>query len=212
MLERHLDELQAAIVREEAAMAAVEEPTPAERPDWLVEPAVAEERAAEQPNAEDAPAAEGEEPAAAEPAPPPPPLAGAELGPAPRRAMRGERLRHPAELRVQVDGGFLTFYGNKQVFTATCGNPRHGRCVLSRTAEPGKRRQQGRPLGLLTAWLFVGKDLESKADHWNRALWPNAALRSQHRELLADVEGADALFDCERPREPGEGPEPEQVA
>ena len=44
--------------------------------------------------------------------------------------------RHRAELKAVVQGGFITYYATKRIFTATCSRPGHGRCVLTRTADP----------------------------------------------------------------------------
>ena len=116
--------------------------------------------------------------------------------------------RQPAEQRIAVDGGSITFYLLKQVFTATCRNPAHGRCVLTRTAERGTRPSQGRPLGLLAAWLFMGQDLPSKESHWDRHTWPNQATRFYHRKKLAETESGKQLLAEERPCDDGEPEEP----
>ena len=81
---------------------------------------------------------------------------------------------------------------------------------LSRSASEGRSPSQGRPLGLLAAWLAHGAMCGRKEDHWNKDQWPSLEERSAHRELLALVPGSDTLFAAERPQRPGEGPEPDQ--
>ena len=77
--------------------------------------------------------------------------------------------RGQAEVMVEVRGGQIRYYA-QGVFTATCTDTRHGRCVLTRSARPGRRTAQGRPLGLLLAWLAAGTSLDSKAEHWGEAM------------------------------------------
>ena len=149
--------------------------------------------------------------AAGEPVAPQPAAAaadGAETEEEPEQAvLRRER----AELVVPLPGGKITFYPKKQIFVATCNNVAHGSCVLTRSSLAGRRRSQGRPLGLLSSWLFLGETLATKADHWDRGNWPNQDLRSYHRELLADRPGGPELLAEERAVEPGEGAEPDFI-
>ena len=67
-------------------------------------------------------------------------------------------MRQRAEVKLEVDGGLITYYATKNIFVATCRNESHGKCSLTRSALPGRRRGQGRPLGLLKAWLCIGQD------------------------------------------------------
>ena len=121
-------------------------------------------------------------------------------------------LRQRAEVKLEVDGGLITFYATKNIFVATCRNELHGKCSLTRSALPGRRKGQGRPLGLLKAWLCIGQDLDSKEAHWSAETWPNFEARSYHRELLEALPGSFELLESERPQEPGEGAEPDLVA
>ena len=93
------------------------------------------------------PAAEPDAPAL-QVAPALPPAGAAAAAAPPELVPRPGRLA--AEVVVQVEGGFLSYY-RQGVFTATCSNPLHQRCVLTRTAKGGRSEAQGRPLGLLTA-------------------------------------------------------------
>ena len=104
---------------------------------------------------------EGAAAAAVVPPPPPPPP--------PRRAAAGADVgRGRADMVMGLHGGQIAFYANKHIFQATCGNGAHGRCVLTRSAAGGSRAAQGRPLGLLSAWLELGNNTASKDQHWDR--------------------------------------------
>lgn len=65
--------------------------------------------------------------------------------------------RTTALAEVQVDGGKLCAYRNGN-FVAYCQNPSHGRCILTRAQAGGRRPAQGRPCGLLKAWLAMSVD------------------------------------------------------
>ena len=80
------------------------------------------------------------------------------------------------------------------------------RCVLTRTAEPGSRPQQGRPVGLLTAWLAAGAAFEDRATRWDRRQWPGADDRAAARDYLEQTPGGLDMLRHERPQLPGEGP------
>ena len=150
---------------------------------------------------------------AAEPAPtgPPPPV---EANRPP--SVAGERrqpdayqmlgMRLPAEVTLEVPGGRVTYYRLGQ-FTATCTSG-HGRCVMTRSALPGRRVCQGRPLGFLVKWLEQGMSLRSKAEHWNQAAWPDQESRLQKRRELEGMVGGPELLSMERTPREGEGPEP----
>ena len=130
----------------------------------------------------------------------PPPAAAPEDAP--------DRVRHAAEVVCILPGGRITWY-RQGFFTAQCQNPAHGRCVLTRSSEEGRRAPQGRPLGLLAGWLARGLELPDKASHWLKTNWPSLEQRQHSRALLDDAEGGPELLDCERPQRPEEGPEPD---
>ena len=115
--------------------------------------------------------------------------------------------RDNALLLMQCDGGTLRYY-KQGFFTATCNNPRHKRCTLTRTAAAGKKPAQGRPLGLMLAWLQWGEGLETRAQHWTRADWPSHESRSAQREAFSRREGAEDFLAFERELAPGEQGEP----
>ena len=129
-----------------------------------------------------------------------------------RRRLAGSRIR--AELALEVPGGVLRYYETTKLFTATCANPAHGRCVLSRTSEAGRRKAQGRPLGLLMSWLARGEDAGTKEEHWSKdlCLSPSATTRAEHREVLEGLIGSQDFLERERAQEAGESKEPDGLA
>ena len=136
--------------------------------------------------------------------------AASETGEAEAVASEATSGRVPAEITVDLAHGRITFY-RQGFFTATCYAAGHQRCVLTRTALAGRRRSQGRPLGLLAAWLTMGPDVPNKEAHWDRSVWPSQAERWAQREVLATVPGGQDLLDQERPQEPGEEIEPDDL-
>ena len=136
-----------------------------------------------------------------------------EMGAEPAPEVRRQRapslgLRLPAEYSVEVVGGRLAFYA-AGFFTATCRNPRHGRCVMTRSSQPGGKAAQGRPLGLLMSWLQRSDLCLSKEEHWNKESMPSLEQRTAARNQLASVVGGQTLLAFERPKRPGEADEPE---
>ena len=118
--------------------------------------------------------------------------------------------RARAEIYADVPGGKITYYSTKSFYSGTCSNVAHGRCVVSRSAEPGRRACQGRPLGFITAWLQQGETLATRAEHWNRTTWPSHAQRARAREDLTQWSGGAELLLFERPLRPDEATEPEE--
>ena len=161
------------------------------------------------------PADDSEGQNAAGSAAPPAPALVADPVPAPVAVARAPRAQRAGPQRLgavcvaAVPGGTISFYGVKEFFTATCGNKNHGRCVLTRSAVGGTRASQGRPLGLLTAWLSLSQAMETKAEHWDRSLWPDATLRRRKRHELSGLEGGNDLLAFERPLLADEASEPE---
>jgi hypothetical protein len=92
-------------------------------------------------------------------------------------------------------GGQLAFYETNNTFQATCGNAFHGACVLSRRNTRGAH-MQGRPVGLLAAWLSISGVYDTKEGHWEaiQDIVNDRALRLAHREGIATIEGGPALL------------------
>ncbi len=124
---------------------------------------------------------------------------------------------------VRVYDGLITFYPpsahSKGRFQAICPfREQHGEgCQLTRAShgsEGGTRGRdaQGRPLGLMAAWLASAVMFETKADHQGFAAFIGAEDRAASRaHLLNQVGGAD-LAANERPRREGEPEEPTDLA
>ena len=124
---------------------------------------------------------------------------------------------------VSVDFGFgnIRFYFSRLELVAQCANPLHGiRCRLSRSVQGSGtawRHGQGRPLGLMAAWLLAGQDdqlaIPTHADHVKTRTWPKPSLedRVAARAAIAAHPAGAALIAAERPRRPGEPEEPETV-
>ena len=97
--------------------------------------------------------------------------------------------------------------------------PGHGKCNLTRrvvASEVDGREGQGRPLGLIFAWLHRGQHLRTKADHMvlRDNLFGDRVARKEARAALKAVGGQDVadLFASERPQRDEEtDSEPEVV-
>ena len=142
---------------------------------------------------------EGEEPV---PPPPPPPVAAipelGPIGPLPRETAKS--------VTVIFNGGQLAYFYKGKRFQAICSNPDHGRCVCTRSGRLGVTGKEGRPLGLMAAWLKKNGQKE-QYDHVY-APDPSFAERAAARTELAKVNGIEQLMAGERPRSEGEGEEP----
>ena len=143
----------------------------------------------------------------------PPPLA------APPQQEERRAGREPMAV-LFVPGGKLTYYyGGRDInLVAECRNCCHGRCVRTKTLKPPaerlavKKKGQGRPLGLLTAWLARGVDLALKSDHWSDdAMNPSKAERQAARERVKADASMDARMILAAEADKGSGSEPEVV-
>ena len=123
---------------------------------------------------------------------------------APRRP-RGGHARGVADVVFEMPQGRISFYDRYKRFEATCY--KHELCRLTRQAnENPNHAAQGRPLGLLWAWLNMSEDLNDVSEHIN--VWV-LMLLDYERRLAARLElrtfpNAEALFDAERPAREGE--------
>ena len=103
-------------------------------------------------------------------------------------------------LPEHLGGGKICYYYGSQDFVAKCGC--HGsKCRRSRTRVEGRREPQGRPLGALMAWLMDADAFTCKSDH-EATLSPLCEIdydvRVVARDLLSEIDGADALFAQEK--------------
>lgn len=136
----------------------------------------------------------------------------------PPQVGRADVLRAPALSSVNFCGGVIAAYPDKSNptrgrFQATCGNPLHGpRCRLTRAMHGSVRKQnsaQGRPLGLMAAWLLVAHLAEDAIDHDAMIPLLTQDQRAAAREDIKELPGGIELFSAERIRLEGEGEEPE---
>jgi len=140
---------------------------------------------------------------------PPAPAAPQHMG---HRAM-GQRTMPAAS--VDLLGGRISYHYSKQAFEATCCNPAHGQCVLTRTCHgrsvKGHGICGGRPVGFLGTWL-AHHDVESKKAHWNKAAmqYPHAERLATRRQIQGTAAGR-ALLSFEREKASGEDSEPETL-
>lgn len=126
---------------------------------------------------------------------------------APGADARGDRM-----VVLLVPGGKIHYYPKGNFMTAECACPSHGKCVLTRSCKSGGDRFQGRPLGLLLAWLKKGLLLYggAKEEHWDPLTWPSFEERSAARDAFQASASAEAveLLRLERKPIAGEGVEP----
>lgn len=122
---------------------------------------------------------------------------------------------------VLLDGkmvGQIHFYENNKSFTAFCRDPGHLDCRRSRTSlesknpNTRKRAGQGRPLGMLAAWLAESSSYASASEHVHAHVdVTDLTQRKKAREMLLALEGGTSLAEKERPQRPGEAEEPEGI-
>ena len=153
--------------------------------DTLLPDHAAELAAVQEVAAAETPLPEGQAP------PPPPPL---------HPRIPGTRSR--AQLEVVCPNGIIKFYGVNGDFVATCLQKDHGqKCRLTRTARGNDRKPaQGRPLGLLYAWLQLSACDQQTHLH----LRPSLQERIDARTSLAALPDGTSLQTLERDRRLGE--------
>eukprot|EP00971_Amphidinium_carterae_P289934 5756959-Amphidinium_carterae.8 len=138
----------------------------------------------------------------------------ADAEPSPARARRGTTDKATASL--EVEGGRISFYSKKNCFEAVCCSKSHGKCVLTRTSNGRKIKGKaglagGRPVAFLALWL--GRHTcASKAEHMSKdASMFSFEQRYACRQLLQESVAGSELLSHERPHEPDEGSEPEDL-
>ena len=135
---------------------------------------------------------------------------------------RGERGPRDAGFeRTEYRGDHITYYPNKDGteggrFQASCANfAGHGnRCRITRSSLGSVRfwinPAQGRPLGLMAAWLAKSFEVDPAEEHGAMASFSSCADRAEHRGQLMLEDNGMALSAWERPQWPEEPEEPEE--
>ena len=108
-------------------------------------------------------------------------------------------VRVPPSARFDTEGGLMQYYPTDRRFTATCDNPLHGSCVLTRY-DRQRSRMQGRPCGLMMAWLAASAVVETKEDHFNMVaeLEADYEIRQDYRKSIAVRPGGPGFLTLER--------------
>jgi hypothetical protein len=125
--------------------------------------------------------------------------------------------RGKATAQASVLGGVIRYYEKSRTFVASCDA--HGfKCRWTRSAKKSNvsgRGGQGRPLGLLVAWLgsdhFCGREFASREKHCSMDPPPNRDQRRLARDAARTVADMAPLFAAERTPECSDDDEPDIV-
>ena len=140
-------------------------------------------------------------------------LAPAEV-PGADRVPRGPKDMH-STVHFRIPEGILRFYPQHKIITAFCNqheNCRRSRTVVANSAcKTAMQKGQGRPAGMLMAWLQLGDAFPTTYAHVHESE-PTAGERLAAREnLYALTGGKDFAEKAERPLRPGEADEPARI-
>ena len=131
-----------------------------------------------------------------------------------KRAAASSRARTHTEEKIELgDIGSLVWYPHQKILVAHCGRSCHEDCRRQRSLEPHEsvlRQGQGRPLGLLVAWLKESVEHDTRMSHVKYCT-PSFAKRKAAREWFARLSGAQKFLDAERPKREAEGDEPVDI-
>lgn len=168
------------------------------------------------PPAPPGPPAGHDEPPLPPPPLPPPPAPPSEFSE--RRSLDGAAGRGRADVLCRFAGGEIVWYKHRR-FEAVCRvcpkTPSGKPCKLSKVSYEGANKAQGRPLGLLAAWLEAGHQcMTDGADHKDKLFVKHCfppKKRREARRRLREFGGAAAaaLEGKEREQRLGEESEPE---
>ena len=142
---------------------------------------------------------------------------GEEVAAVPKAAPRRRPgLRGKADMEIEVEGGVLRYYGNKNAVIAHCERHGHHLCRLTRTLSASMARGragQGRPVGMLCAWLASAdhEDWDAAGLHSRMSPLPDLEARILARSEFNLLPDADAWLALERPVGPEEDEEPEKI-
>ena len=109
----------------------------------------------------------------------------------------------------EVPCGQIRYYVKTRRLVAHCHHAGHGHCRKEKLAFEGARPGQGRPLGVIMAFLAAANDYEDHDIHLAVFTVVSFEDRVAGRNLLKGVAGSEVLFQYERKQRPGEGEEPE---
>lgn len=125
--------------------------------------------------------------------------------------------RKKCEWEVILTNGTLRFYRREDRVFIAAECARHANCVLTRLCSESKgkaknREGQGRPVGLLMAWLSSWHLYHSGPEHVHMQPLPSFEDRQACRDVAKKLPGMRYLLEnAERPRRPDEGEEPDFV-
>ena len=130
--------------------------------------------------------------------------------PAVRRGPARDVLTIPVEGSDKPGKIHMFELGARKEFFAICPCDHHAPdCRRYRTSHGGRKVAQGRPLGLLAAWLHAGCQpaIADRDDH--KSFQPTREQRLAGRALVKADPNADLFLAFERPRREGDDSEPE---
>lgn len=140
---------------------------------------------------------------------------GGDVGHDPAPMPKAKPKAKAADMEVELPNGFLRYYKATQVVVAHCAYHGEKACRLTRLMRGHKsalRAGQGRPVGLMLAWLADQHNHDANHDHVHMAL-PSFDSRAAERAAAAAGGNAQllALMAEERPTREDEDQEPEVV-
>ncbi|CAE7782838.1 unnamed protein product [Symbiodinium sp. CCMP2592] len=131
------------------------------------------------------------------------------------------RRPQPTTVVVLPGLGEIRYNTEQRNFVAVCKKPEHAsseeaECKKTRTVNPTKRGfanpGQGRPLGLLVAWLRQASDCACSKDHKDGIVKVTKADRKAARQFFYEnCAGARSIAEYERAKDDGESSEPEVI-
>ena len=119
-----------------------------------------------------------------------------------------------ADVTVFLVGiGRISYYAYGNRFEASCDSSIHTICRLTRTSRADRRDRneaQGRPMGLLAAWLLANGLFTTKMDHRETAVIMSFSHeeRMDARAYITALPNGPLLLSYERMQRVGEGIEP----
>lgn len=143
----------------------------------------------------------------------PGPRAGHPKKKAGRKPLAAPRAPRIVDQRFDITNlGSIRYNMRSSTLVAFC--PFHSdNCRRTRTCKSSTRnKDQGRPLGVLMAWLQAGPDFENQQTHSSECRPSFEARVSARADFVALDGGQDFSDSYERPVRSGEGPEPRNVS